>query len=75
MTILLAVSPINLARSARFDITLDGMAHNIPVHHGSNCLFKMGVPRVLGVGGNGLVLILAGAVFYCTVTFQNSSSV
>jgi hypothetical protein len=37
--ILLAVSLIDLARLACFDVSLDGSTHTSPVHHGSHRLF------------------------------------
>jgi len=49
MSILLAVSLIHLARSARFDIFSDGMSHTFPIHHGSQRFLKTWVPRVLEV--------------------------
>jgi hypothetical protein len=39
VSILLAVSLIDLARLASFDISLDGSMHTFPVHHGSHCFF------------------------------------
>jgi hypothetical protein len=49
MSILLAVSLVDLARSARFEVSLDGIMHSFPVHHGFHCLFETCVPRVLEV--------------------------
>ena len=40
MSVLLAVSLIHLARSARFDIFSDGMLHTFPIHHGSQRFLK-----------------------------------
>jgi hypothetical protein len=36
----LAVSLIDLARSARFDVFPDGSTHTFPVHHRSHSLLK-----------------------------------
>ncbi len=49
MTILLAVSLVFLARSARFDIWPDSIVHTFPVHHGSNCLFKTWVAMIIEI--------------------------
>jgi hypothetical protein len=43
------LSLIDLARSARLDVFPDCIAHTFLVHHRSQCLFKMQVPRVLEV--------------------------
>ncbi len=38
-----------LARSARFNVWLDGIVHTCPVYHGFHCLFKTCVARILEV--------------------------
>jgi hypothetical protein len=39
VSILLAVSLIDLARLAGFDVSPDGSMHTFPVHHRSHCFF------------------------------------